>query len=192
VLSREGARIADVGCGAGWSTLALARAYPDATVEGIDIDPPSIQMARRNASEAGLDDRVTFRLADGSSLGIDSSQDATFLFECLHDMPHPVDVLDAVRRATKPDGVVVIVDEAVADTFTAPADDVERIMYGFSLFVCLPDGMSSSESSEATGTVMRRGVLEGYATRAGFEGVDVLPIHDFSLLRFYRLRQHTA
>jgi hypothetical protein len=59
-------------------------------------------------------------------------------------------------------------------------------MYGFSMFVCLPDGMSS-EPSEATGTVMRRGVLEQYAARAGFRDVTVLPIEDFSFFRFYRL-----
>lgn len=60
-------------------------------------------------------------------------------------------------------------------------------MYGFSMFVCLPDGMSS-EPSVGTGTVMRRSTLERYAGEAGFSGVDVLPIEEFSFFRFYRLR----
>ena len=99
----------------------------------------------------------------------------------------PVSVLGAVRAVLAPDGVLVVMDEAVAEEFTAPGDDVERLMYGFSLFVCLPDGRSSNPS-EATGTVMRRSTLEGYARRAGFGGAEVLPTGDFGLWRFYALR----
>ena len=77
-------------------------------------------------------------------------------------------------------------DEAVADDFAAPGDEVDQLMYGFSLFVCLPDGMSSTPSA-ATGTVMRKDVLTRYATQAGFRDVEVLPIEDFSFFRFYRL-----
>ena len=68
VLSRPGARIADIGCGEGWSSLALARAYPEATVIGIDVDPPSVDAARANAAAQDLADRVEFRLADGAGL----------------------------------------------------------------------------------------------------------------------------
>ena len=186
-LSRPGARILDVGCGAGWSTLALARAYPAAVVEGVDIDAPSVEMARANAAAAGLDGRVTFRVADAGSLAGSAAYDAAFAFECVHDMPRPVEVLQATRDAVREDGFVVVMDEAVADTFTSPGDDLERIMYAFSIFICLPDGMSSSPS-RGTGTVMRRDVLRGYAQEAGFEDVDVLPIEDFSFFRFYRLR----
>jgi hypothetical protein len=102
-------------------------------------------------------------------------------------MPQPVDVLAAMRSAVKPDGAVVVMDEAVAPEFTAPGDELERVMYGFSLLVCLPDGMSS-QPSVGTGTVMRPSTLEGYAREAGFSGVDILPIEDFAFFRFYRLR----
>ena len=68
VLANEGARIADVGCGAGWSTIALARAYPSAAVIGVDVDAPSIQAANANAEVAGVADRATFRVAQGQSL----------------------------------------------------------------------------------------------------------------------------
>jgi predicted O-methyltransferase YrrM len=186
-LRRPGARILDVGCGAGWSTLALARSYPAATVEGVDIDAPSIEMARANAAAAGLDDRVTFRSADAGSLAGSAAYDAAFAFECVHDMPRPVDVLAATRAAVREDGFVVVMDEAVADTFTAPGDDLERFMYACSIFICLPDGMSSPPS-RGTGTVMRHDVLRGYAREAGFEDAEVLPIEDFSFFRFYRLR----
>ena len=164
-LAQPGARILDVGCGAGWSTLALARAYPAARVEGVDVDPPSVEMARRNAASAGLEDRVTFRTADAGTLGTET-YDAAFAFECVHDMSRPVDVLAAVRRVVRPEGLVVVMDEAVAEELVAPGDDLERFMYACSIFVCLPDGMSSAPSA-GTGTVMRSSTLRGYAQRPG-------------------------
>lgn len=184
-LSRPGARILDVGCGGGWSSIALARAYPGATVHGVDVDAPSVAMARGNAQGAGLADRVRFDHADVSTLA-DDEYDVAFAFECIHDMPRPVDVLGAVRRSLVPDGFMVVMDEAVGDEFAPDADELERMMYGFSLFVCLPDSMSS-QPSVATGTVMRPSVLRGYAEAAGFGGLDVLPIEDFGFWRFYRL-----
>lgn len=184
-LARPGARIVDVGCGAGWSAIALARAYPDAVVHGVDIDAPSIEQARRNAAEAGVDGRVEFVLGDGRHIG-GGGFDAAFAFECVHDMPRPVEVLEAIREAVSADGHVVIMDEAVAHEFTAPGDELERVMYGFSLLVCLPDSRSSAPSA-ATGTVMRPSTLDRYAREAGFSGAEVLPIDDFGFWRFYRL-----
>ncbi|MEV4539064.1 methyltransferase domain-containing protein [Asanoa sp. NPDC049518] len=188
VLSAPGARIADVGCGAGWSTIALARAYPQATVHGFDVDPPSVAMATANAQEAKLRDRVTFHLVDaGGGLPDTGDYDAAFAFECVHDLPHPARVLAAMRGAVRPGAPVVVMDEAVGEAFHAPGDDVERLMYGFSTLVCLPDSMTDPESA-ATGTVMRPDTLRGYAREAGFTDVDVLPIEDFGFFRFYQLR----
>lgn len=143
-------------------------------------------MARANAALAGVSDRVTFHHVAGEELA-GRRFHAVFAFECIHDMPHPVDVLAAARRTLDEDGVMVVMDEAVADAFTAPGDDLERLMYGFSLFVCLPDGMSHPNSA-GTGTVMRPSTLERYAREAGFSGMDVLPVSDFGFWRFYRLR----
>ena len=187
VLQRPGARIVDVGCGAGWSAIALARAYPAATVLGVDIDEPSIRAAKANAEAAGVSDRTRFTVAGAEGLAELGPFDVAFAFECVHDMPRPVDVLAAVHKAVRADGVVVIMDEAVADDFVAPGDPVEQAMYGYSTLICLPDGLSS-KPSEGTGTVMRRSVLTDYATRAGFASVEVLPIEDFAFWRFYRLR----
>jgi 2-polyprenyl-3-methyl-5-hydroxy-6-metoxy-1,4-benzoquinol methylase len=184
-LRRPGARIADVGCGGGWSSITLARAYPDATIDGIDVDAGSVDMARKNAADAGVADRVSFTHADAAGL-TGATYDAVFAFECVHDMPRPVDVLAAVERALAPDGFVVVMDEAVAETFSAPGDDLERIMYGFSLLVCLPDGMSSPPSA-GTGTVMRPDTLRRYAQEAGLTSFEILPIEDFGFWRFYRL-----
>jgi hypothetical protein len=109
-----------------------------------------------------------------------------FAFECVHDMPRPVEVLSAVRRTLAPGGSLVVMDEGVADAFAPDGDELERIMYGFSLFVCLPDGLSSPPSV-GTGTVMRPSTLQGYGEAAGFGAFEVLPIEGFGFWRFYRL-----
>lgn len=186
VLTRPGARIADVGMGGGWSSIALAQAYPGLVVEGFDVDEPSIRLARDNAREAGVADRVSFHHADGDGLDRHGPFDAAFAFECLHDMPRPVDVLGAMRRAVRDDGPVVVMDEAVGERLIAPGDEVERLMYGFSLFCCLPDGLSHPPSV-GTGTVMRPDTLRRYAREAGFSDVEILPIDGFSFFRFYLL-----
>ncbi|WP_457207528.1 class I SAM-dependent methyltransferase [Nocardioides sp. P5_C9_2] len=184
-LSTPGARVLDVGCGGGWSTIALARAYPDATFTGIDIDEPSVAMARDNARAAGVDGRITFTHADAGTLE-GAAYDAAFAFECVHDMPRPVEVLAAVRRALDPGAPLVVMDEAVAEEFAPDGDELERLMYGFSLFVCLPDGLSSPPSV-GTGTVMRPSTLAAYGRDAGFPSCETLPIEDFGFWRFYLL-----
>lgn len=185
-LSTPGARILDVGFGGGWSTIALARAYPSALFTGVDIDEPSVAMARTNAAAAGLADRITFTLGDAGGLE-GEEYDAAFAFECVHDMPRPVEVLAAVHRALAPGAPLVVMDEAVADEFAPDGDELERLMYGFSLFVCLPDGLSSPPSV-GTGTVMRPSTLAAYGRDAGFSTCETLPIEDFGFWRFYRLQ----
>jgi SAM-dependent methyltransferase len=185
VLTKPGCRVLDVGCGAGWSSIALAKAYPLATVLGIDIDQPSVDMAVAHAQQEGMAERVQFLRQDAASLPRETV-DIAFAFECVHDMPRPVEVLSAVRNTLAPGGSLVVMDEAVADGFAPDGDELERMMYGFSLFVCLPDGLSSAPSV-GTGTVMRPSTLQAYGEAAGFDTFEVLPIEDFGFWRFYRL-----
>ncbi len=186
LLDRPGATIADIGCGEGWSTIALARAFPGATVQGYDADAPSTAAATGPAEAAGLSARVGCSGGDAGDAVREAGYDAVFAFECLHDLPHPVAVLAAARRALRPGGVVVVMDEAAGDEFTAPGDEVERLLYGFSTLVCLPDAMSHAPSA-ATGTVIRPSTVRDYATRAGFSATEILPIDGFGFWRFYRL-----
>ena len=181
------ARVADVGCGGGWSSIAIARAYPGVSIDGFDLDVPAIERARSNAEGEGLADRVTFHAVDPAEAGHGDAYDLVTAFECIHDLPQPVPVLRTMRSMAGKDGIVLVMDENVAHEFVAPGDEVERILYGFSTLVCLPDGMSHP-GSVGTGTVMRPSVLEGYARQAGFSDVEILPI-DAGLWRFYRLGQ---
>ena len=98
-LSAPTARVADVGMGAGWSSIAIAQAYPNLRVDGFDVDEPSVELARANAESAGVSDRVRFHLAGGDSLERHGPFDVAFAFECIHDMPEPVAVLRAMRRS---------------------------------------------------------------------------------------------
>ena len=182
---QAGGRVADVGCGHGWSSIAMALAYPEASVDGFDPDEPAVETARANAAELGLQDRVRFHVDDAALVEGEGRFDLVAAFECIHDLPYPVEVLRSMRRLRGPDGTVVVMDERSAETFGAIGDDVERYLYGFSTTVCLIDAMSS-EGASGTGTVMRPSTLRLYALEAGFSDMEVLPIeHDG--FRFYRL-----
>ena len=156
------ARVADVACGAGWSAIGIARAYPKVRVDGLDLDAPSIELARANVAEAGLAGRITMAVRDAADPVLAGRYDLVTIFESLHDMSRPVDVLRACRQLLAPGGSVLVVDERVADAFVAPGDQVERLMYGFSVLCCLPAGMADQPSA-ATGTVMRTATLQRYA-----------------------------
>jgi SAM-dependent methyltransferase len=179
------ARVADLACGSAWSSIAIARAYPEVTVDAIDLDVESIEAARANVAAAGLSDRVRPAARDASDPDLSGRYDLVTIFEALHDMNHPVDALRTARAMLAEGGSVVIGDERVADRFTVPGDELERFNYGWSILHCLAVGLLD-EDSAGTGTVIRADTVRAYAEEAGFGGFDVLPIeHDF--WRFYRL-----
>ncbi|WP_371403360.1 class I SAM-dependent methyltransferase [Kribbella sp. NBC_00662] len=177
------ARVADFACGTGWSSIAMAQAYPNITVHGVDLDADAIAAAQRHARETGLGDRVSFSAANASDQS--GRFDLVTILEALHDMSRPVDTLQTARQMLAPGGSVLILDELVEDQFTAPASELERYHYGWSLMSCLPDAMGDPESA-ATGALMRPDTLRRYATEAGFSETQVLPFHT-DLFRFYRL-----
>jgi SAM-dependent methyltransferase len=180
------ARVADVACGTAWSSIAIARAYPDITVDALDIDEASIAVAQRNVSEAGLSERVRPAVHDASAPKLPGRYDLVTIFEALHDMNHPIDALRATRTSLTEMGCVIVADEKVAERFTPNGDELERFNYGWSVLHCLAVGLLDAHSA-GTGTVLRTDTLRRYAADAGFTRVDVLPINN-PFWRFYRLR----
>jgi SAM-dependent methyltransferase len=185
LLADPPARVADIGCGYGWSSIGIARSYPKVRVDGYDLDEPSIERARQNARRNKIDDRVRFEVRDASDPSLAGQYDLVTAFECVHDMSNPVEALGTMRRLAGKDGSVLIVDERVGDRFTALGNDVEWMMYGWSILHCLPVGMTNGQDG-GTGTVMRTGTLQKYAEKAGFRSLEVLSIDNF-FFRFYRL-----
>jgi SAM-dependent methyltransferase len=188
VARLEGARstrIADVGCGQGFSSVAIAQAFLGARVDGLDADADSIADARAHARQAGVEGRVRFIEGDAADLTAHGRYDLVLILEALHDMADPAAALAAARDALAPGGAVLVVDERVAEAFEAPGDEVERTMYGWSVTHCLPSAMAE-ESSAAIGTVMRPSIVRDLAEEGGFAGVEVLPVEN-AFFRLYRL-----
>jgi 2-polyprenyl-3-methyl-5-hydroxy-6-metoxy-1,4-benzoquinol methylase len=183
--SEPAAEVADIGCGLGWSSISIARAYPLARIHAIDLDQASIESARRNAQEAGVGDQIHFEIRNAAEVAGQGKYDLVTAFETIHDMSRPVDALAAMRRLVKAGGFVLIADEKVGETFSVDPGDIERLYYGFSVLHCLPAGMAEQPSA-GTGTVMRPATLRRYAKAAGFRDVEILPVeHEY--WRFYRL-----
>jgi SAM-dependent methyltransferase len=192
LLGGTPSRVADIGCGVGWSSIGLALSYPDVHVHGFDSDAPSLELARAFAAQAGVADRVSFHAVEvgadaigGAGTGARGAYDVVMALECVHDMTDPVSALRAMRQMAGNDGAVIVVDERVADEFLGAGGDVEWLMYGWSILHCLPVGMNHDHAA-GTGTVMRKATLASYAGAAGFTRVETLPIDNF-LFRVYRL-----
>jgi len=179
------ARVADVACGEGRSSIAIARAYPKVRVDGIDLDEASIVAARGHVAGSGVEDRVTFHLRDAADIELAGQCDLVTVFEALHDMSYPVEVLRSCRELLAEGGSLFVADERVADAFAAPGDELERFYYGFSVLHCLPVGMVG-EGAAGTGTVMRANTVRRYGEDAGFQRFEVLPIEN-DFYRLYRL-----
>ena len=178
------ARVADVGCGQGYSTIAIAAAYPDADVTGLDNDESSVIDARSRAADAGVN--VQFEVSDAASLARSGPFDLICIFEALHDMAAPVAALEAACGALAPGGHVLVMDERVADRFTAPGDEVERMMYGWSVVHCLPASRCEHPSA-ALGTALRSDTVLALAAEAGLSHAEILLI-DNDFFRFYLMR----
>jgi 2-polyprenyl-3-methyl-5-hydroxy-6-metoxy-1,4-benzoquinol methylase len=149
------------------------------------MDSESIETARRNVTAAGLAERVTPAVHDASDPELSGRYDLVMIFEALHDMNHPVEALRTARHMLAEGGSVLVADERVAERFNAPGDEIERFSYGMSVLHCLAVG-NLDDDSAATGTVIRPDTVRAYATDAGFDRIDVLPIEN-DFWRFYRL-----
>jgi SAM-dependent methyltransferase len=186
-LLGERPRIADIGCGAGWASIALATAYPRALVTAVDCDARVVPQARRRVAEAGLADRVTCLAADVTNWHSTDRYDLVCVFDAMHELARPVEALQACRGLVAGDGAVLVLDAQVPDVFGGPGDEIERFQYATSVLHCLPAGLVG-DGAVGTGTVMRGPTMREYAHAAGFAEVRSVDLND----RFHRLYQLTG
>lgn len=182
---RAGGRVADIGCGEGWSSISLALGFPNVHVDGVDLDAASMQAAQRNAHAQGVAARVHFHLASAERNPLSGPYDLVTAFECLHDMAYPVEALKMMRALAEPHGAVLIADEAAADSLQGNRTFLGHYLYNWSVLHCLPQALVSPNAA-GTGTVIRPSTVQAYAQAAGFARVDILPIEN-QVWRFYRL-----
>lgn len=167
-------RIAEVGCGEGLAAITIARAYPNAEIDGFDLDDASIAVAREQAAAAGVGERARFGARDAADPTIVGNYDLVMAVEMLHDVPDPVGILRTMKRLAGDHGTVLVIDERTEETFTVPASEMERFFYTFSTLHCL--AVSLQDGGVGTGTVIRPDTVRGYAADAGFSTVDVLDV----------------
>ncbi len=163
---RRGAKVADVGCGYGASTIIMARAFPESTFTGFDYHAPSIEAARKAAAEAGVDDRVSFEVASAAEYP-GTGYDLAGFFDCLHDMGDPAGAARHVLTSLAPDGTWLIVEPFASDEVAGNLNPVGRLFYSVSTLVCTPASLSQ-EVGTALGAQAGEARLRDVATAAGF------------------------
>jgi 2-polyprenyl-3-methyl-5-hydroxy-6-metoxy-1,4-benzoquinol methylase len=181
----ERVRIAEVGCGEGLAAITIAKAYPNAEIDGYDLDDASIAAARADATAAGVADRAHFEVRDAADASLAGRYDLVMAIEMLHDVPDPVGILRTMKQLAGDTGAVLVVDERTEDAFTVPTNEMERLFYAFSTMHCL--AVSMQHNGAGTGTVIRESTLRDYAAEAGFANVEVLDV-EHPQFRLYRLR----
>jgi ubiquinone/menaquinone biosynthesis C-methylase UbiE len=163
---RAGAKVADLGCGLGASTVLLAQEYPESTFMGSDYHERSIELARKRAADAGVADRVQFEVASASSFA-GSAYDLVATFDCLHDMGDPLGVAKHVRQAIAPDGTWLVVEPAAGDSVSDNLNPVGRVYYNFSTQLCVPNALSQS-GGYSLGAQAGEAAIRRVVTDAGF------------------------
>ena len=161
-----GAKVADIGCGYGASSILLAEAFPASTIVGSDYHAGSIEEARTHAAEAGVADRVSFEVA-GAQAFSGSGYSLVASFDCLHDMGDPLGAAKHVRSSLAPDGSWLIVEPAAGDSVAENLNPVGRVYYNFSTLLCVPNAMSQP-GGYALGAQAGEQAIHQVCTDAGF------------------------
>ncbi len=185
---QAGAKVADVGCGAGVALLEEAKAYPRSDFHGYEISTYALARAEENKVKAGVRN-VTFH--DARSDGLPPNQGFDFIttFDCIHDMAHPAPVMSAIRKAIKPDGTWLIADIHGLPTFEDNLKDnpLAPLMYGFSVLCCMSSALSEPGGAGLGTLGFHEGVARKMAAEAGFTRFTA---HDFSnpINAYYEVR----
>jgi len=184
-----GARVADLGCGAGVALLEIGKAYPNSELHGYDISQYALERAAANKSAYGINN-VIFHDATVEPMPDDASFDLIMTLDCIHDMAHPSDAIRAIRKAIKPDGTWFIADihcGASLEENLEEANPLLPMLYGFSVLCCMSSSLSTPDG-EGLGTVGFGGAMaEKMTGEAGFSN---FRIHDFDnpLNAYYEVR----
>jgi SAM-dependent methyltransferase len=166
---KAGAKVADVGCGLGTSTILMAQAYPKSAFVGFDYHPASIEMARKAAAAAGVSDRVKFEVASAKEYPGEGYQLVTF-FDCLHDMGDPEGAARHVRKTLDPGGAWMIVEPFANDKLEENLNPIGRVFYAASTMLCTPASLSQ-EVGLGLGAQAGEGRLSKVLKSAGFTRV---------------------
>ncbi|MBF6589631.1 MAG: methyltransferase domain-containing protein [Ktedonobacterales bacterium] len=138
----KGAKVADIGCGHGASTLVLAEAYPNSRFHGFDNHGPSIEAARQAAQEAGVGERVTFEVAGAQNYS-GADYDLVAFFDCLHDMGDPIGAMRHTAETLASDGTVLIVEPMAGNSVEEDINPVSRFYSAASVLLCMPNAIAS-------------------------------------------------
>ena len=166
---RAGARVADVGCGHGASTLLMGQEYPASEITGFDYHAPSIDQARKRSADAGLADRVSFEVAAAADFP-GSGYDLVSIFDALHDMPDPLGAAKHIRESLADDGTFLLVEPFANDKLEDNLNPVGRLYYGASTVICVAHSMSE-EPRTALGAQAGEARLTEILNEAGFTRV---------------------
>lgn len=162
----RGAKVADVGCGLGASTILMAQAYPNSHFYGFDYHGGSIDLARQSAERAGVADRIHFEIAAAKSFP-GEDYDLVAFFDCLHDMGDPAGAARHVRQALNPEGTWMIVEPYAEDSPEANHNPIGRIFYSASTMLCVPASMAQ-EVGAALGAQAGEKNIRNVVTSGGF------------------------
>jgi SAM-dependent methyltransferase len=173
----RGAKVADIGCGLGASTIILAKAYPNSRFYGFDAHPASIERATADAQAAGVGDRVTFAVGTGTNYP-GMGYDLVAYFDCLHDMGDPAESIRHTRDALATDGTVLLVEPAAGEHVEENFNPVGQFYSGASVLVCTPNALATG--TEALGTVATDDALSAVVHKGGlgrFQRVLTTPLN---------------
>jgi ubiquinone/menaquinone biosynthesis C-methylase UbiE len=163
---RAGARVADVGCGLGASSVLLAKEYERTQVIGSDYHEGSIELARKRAADAGVSDRTTFEVASAQTF-TGTGYDLVATFDCLHDMGDPLSAARHIRESLDRDGTWLIVEPFANDDVADNMNPVGRVYYNFSTYLCVPSALSQ-RGGYALGAQAGEAAIRQVVTDAGF------------------------
>jgi 2-polyprenyl-3-methyl-5-hydroxy-6-metoxy-1,4-benzoquinol methylase len=166
----RGAEVADVGCGYGWSTVIMAKAFPKSRFVGYDYHEGSIEAARAHAREHGVEATVRFEVATAKGTPVDGRFDLVTFFDCLHDMGDPTWTAAHVKRMLKPDGTWMVVEPMAGNRLEDNLNPVGRLYYAGSTMICVPTSLSQ-EVGAALGAQAGEAKLREVITAGGFGNV---------------------